>query len=292
MILIGESINVMSKTIGPAMKGRNKEPIQNMAIEQKEKGADYLDLNIGPARKDGPQLMEWIVQVVQEVVDLPLFLDTTNVEAIEAGLKVCQQKAVINSISCREERISALLPLIKKYNCGYVALLWGPEGMPRDAAERGMFTAEHMAKAEELGIPMSDLWIDGIAAPICAQQDQVKSLLEFMQMLKDLAPGCSSTCGLSNVSNGCPQELRGIVNRTYMVMLQKYGMSSAIVDVYDKELVDIARGKREDIVNLIYKVMDGEEVDLSKLSKEEADYVKTTKVLLGHSLYSHSWLQI
>ncbi len=292
MILIGENLNVMSKTLGPAMKARDAKPIQEMAVAETEAGVDYIDVNIGPARKAGAEIMEWLVQTIQEVTDLPLFLDTTNVEAIEAGLKVHKGKAVINSIMARPERMDALFPLAKKYDACAVALLWGPQGMPRDSAERGALAAELMIKAAEYGVPNEDLWFDPIVTPVNTQQDQVKSCSEFMMMFPDLAPESKATCGLSNVSNGAPEHLRPILNQMYMTMLQKYGMSSAIVDAFDAGLKAIARGEREQLVNLVWRVMDGEAVDTGSLSKEEADYFKTVKILMGESLYSDSWLEL
>ncbi|MBE9522834.1 MAG: dihydropteroate synthase, partial [Proteobacteria bacterium] len=116
--------------------------------------------------------------------------------------------------------------------------------------------------------------------------------LQFMPMVQDLGEGLKSTCGLSNVSNGPPDHLRPILNRTYMVMLEKCGMYSAIADAYDKDLVDIAKGKRPDIVEIIGKVMDEETIDMSSISKELQDYVKTTRILLKKSLYSDSWLEL
>jgi 5-methyltetrahydrofolate corrinoid/iron sulfur protein methyltransferase len=297
MLLIGENLNVMVKRIGEAMKNREAKTIQELAVAEAEAGVDYIDINLGPARKAGDELMEWIVKTVQEVVDLPLFLDTTNEVAIEAGLKAYKNKkgkAVINSIMARPERMQAELPLAQKYDAGFVALLWGPEGMPRDASERGSLAAELMGKAAEYGIPSEDVWIDPIVTPVSSQQDQVKSLLEFMMMFKDLqetTPGLKSTCGLSNVSNGAPSHLRPILNQTYLMMTEKYGMESAIVDAFDEDLKNFARGQREDVRKVVYRVVDGDEPDLASLSKEEVDYVRTTKVLLGHSLYSDSWLQ-
>ncbi len=292
MILIGENLNVMSKTLGPAMKNRDTAAIQKMAVAETETGVDYLDVNIGPARKAGPEIMEWLVTTIQEVTDLPLFLDTTNVEAIEAGLKVHKGKAVINSIMARPERMDALFPIAAKYGAGAVALLWGPEGMPRDAAERGALAAELMYHASEHGVAQEDLWIDPIVTPVNTQQDQVKSSIEFMMMYPELAPECKSTCGLSNVSNGAPDHLRALINQTYLVILMKYGMKSAIVDAFDDDLKDIARGNRPELTSLIGRVVDGEQIDMESLSKEEINYVKTTKILLSESLYSDSWLDL
>ena len=291
MILIGESINVMSKTIGPALKERNPKPIQELAKSESEAGVDYLDINIGPARKAGDELMAWVVNTVQEVTDLPLSLDTTNPVAMETGLKVHKGKALINSISLA--RMDEELPLAKKYNAYMIGLLWGREGMPRDANERGMIAAELIYKADEMGIPNEDIWFDPIVTPaVNVDTNQVKPCLEFMSMLQDIAPGCKSTVGLSNVSNGTPTHLRPYLNRTYLMMLLKYGLYSAIVDAFDSELINIAKGEKPELVDLVHRVMDGEKPDRSSLTKEEVKYVKTVSVLTGESLYSHSWLEI
>jgi len=291
MILIGESINVVSKTIGPAMKERNPKPIQDLAKTQARAGADYLDINIGPARKAGDELMDWVVNTVQEVTDLPLSLDTTNPVAMEAGLKVHKGKVLINSISV--VRMEEELPMVQKYGADFIGLLWGREGMPRDADERAMIAVELMTTASAMGIPNESIWFDPIATPVVnIESNQSKPCLEFMSSLGDVAPGCKSVIGLSNVSNGAPTELRPWLNRTYLAMLMKYGLYSAIVDAFDKDLIAIARGERPDIVELVQKMMDGERPDISSLSEEMANYAKTTRVLMGESLYSDSWLEI
>ncbi len=290
MILIGENINIMSKTIGPALRGRDPKPIQELAKAEAE--VDYLDINIGPARKAGDELMEWVVKAVQEVTDKPLSLDTTNPIAMEAGLKVHKGKALINSISLQPDRLEAGLPLVTKYNASMIGLLWGAEGMPRDAAERGVLVAELMYHAGEMGIADADIWIDPILTPVSVEINQVQACFEFMSMLKDIAPDCKSTVGLSNISNGTPTNLRPYLNRTCLIMLMKYGLHSAIVDAFDAELISIARGKVPEIVDLVHRVMDGEKPDLSSLSQKEVEYVKTVRVLTGESLYSHSWLEI
>lgn len=292
MILIGENINIMSKAIGPALKERDPMPIQELAKAEAEAGVDYLDLNIGPARKAGDELMEWVVNTVQEVTDLPLSLDTTNPVAMEAGLKAHQGKALINSISLQPDRLEQELPLVKKYKAAMIGLLWGVEGMPRDANERCVLAVDLVYKANELGIPSQDIWIDPIVTPVSVEINQVKACLEFMSMLKDIAPECKSTVGLSNISNGTPAHLRPYLNRTYVIMLMKYGLYSAIVDAFDAELVKIARGEKSEIVDLVHRVMDGDKPDFSSLAEEEVKYVKTVRVLSGESLYSHSWLEI
>ncbi|MBI2848222.1 MAG: dihydropteroate synthase [Chloroflexi bacterium] len=292
VVLIAESINIMSKSLGPAMRERNPGPIQDMAKAEAAAGADYLDLNIGPARRAGNELMQWVVNTVQEVAEAPLSLDTTNPVAMEAGLKVCKSKALINSISLQPDRLEAELPLVKKYNASMIGLLWGVEGMPRDANERCAMAVELVYKANEMGIPAEEIWIDPIASPISVEINQVKACVEFMSMLGEIAPGCKSTVGLSNISNGTPANLRPYLNRAYLIMLMKYGLYSAIVDVFDRELVKVAKGEMPEIVDLVWKMMDGYQPDFSKLTPKELEYAKTVRVLTGQSLYSHSWLVI
>ena len=292
MILVGENINVMSATIGPALKERNPEPIQELARAESEAGIDYLDLNIGPSRKAGDELMSWLVETVQEVSGKPLSLDTTNPVATEAGLKACKKGALINSVSLQPERLEKILPLVKQYNADMIGLLWGVEGMPRDANERCMLAVDLIYKANQMGIASENIWIDPIATPVSVEINQVKACLEFMSMLAEIAPECKSIVGLSNVSNGTPAHLRPYLNRTYLIMLMKYGLYSAIVDAFDAELVQIARGEMSKIVSLVHRVMDGDKPDPASLSRKEIEYVKTVGVLTGETLYSHSWLEI
>jgi len=294
VVCIAESINIMSKTIGPAMKERNPEPIQKMAKEETELGADYLDLNIGPAKKDGPELASWIVKIIQDVVDTPISLDTTNPEALMAGLKASKDpsKVLMNSISAQPERMEKLIPFAAEVGCDVIALLWGPEGMPRDANERAALAVDLIMQLNEAGVPNEKIWVDPIATPITLGAEQILSGLEFLSMLQDMAPGAKSTVGLSNVSNGLPRHLRPYLDRVYLMMLMKYGIYSAILNVYDQELVEIAKGKHPDWVKLVHDIMDGDEPDPSTLSPKELEIYKTTWVLLGKTIFSESWLEL
>jgi cobalamin-dependent methionine synthase I len=292
MILIGENLNVMSQTLGPALRERNAGPIQEMARAETEASVDLIDLNIGPARKGGDELLDWVVKTVQAVTDKQLSLDTTNLVAMEAGLKAYQGKALINSVSLQTTRLEKGLELAKQYDADLIGLLWSNDGMPRDVNERAMHTVDFVYKANEMGIPNERIWIDPIASPVSVEINQVKACVEFMSMLGEIAPGCKSTVGLSNISNGTPTALRPWLNRTYMIMLMRYGLYSAIVDAFDTDLIQIARGQRPDIVALVHSVMDGEKPDLSSLSEELVKYAKTVRVLTGESLYSHAWLEV
>lgn len=291
VVIIAESINIMSKTIGPAMRERNAAPIQALAKTEASAGADYLDLNIGPARKAGDELMAWMVKTVQSVADVPLSLDTTNPVAMEAGLRAYSgnSRPLINSIS--PVRVDEMLPMVQKYKAYMIGLLWGLDGMPRDANERGVLAVDLIYKANEAGIANEDIWIDPIATPV-SQITQVQSCFEFMSMLGDMAPGCKSTVGLSNISNGSPAHLRPYLNRAFLAMLMKYNIYSAIADVMDEELVQIAHGQMPEIVGLVHRMMDGDRPDPAKLTPKELEYYKTVRVLLGETMYSDSWLEL
>jgi 5-methyltetrahydrofolate corrinoid/iron sulfur protein methyltransferase len=292
MILVGENLNIMSKTLGPALKERIAGPVQEMAKAENKADVDYLDLNIGPARKAGDEFMAWVVSTVQQATHKNLSLDSTNPAAIEAGLKLTKAKALINSISLQPDRLQLELPLVAKYNTDMIGLLWGVEGMPRDANERCMLAVDLVYKANELGIPNEKIWIDPIVTPISGEINQVKACLEFMSMLKEVAPGCKSIVGLSNVSNGTPAELRPYLNQTYLMMLLKNGLHAAIVDAFDTDLIAIARNKKPNLMKLVGDMMDGNDPNPAKLTAEELKYYKTVRVLKGESLYSHSWLEV
>jgi cobalamin-dependent methionine synthase I len=291
---IAESINIMGKRSGTAMKERNPGPVQEMAKEEMAAGAHYLDLNIGPARKDGTELMPWVVETVQAVTDAPLCLDTTNTDAMAAGFKVVKNKAdaLMNSISAQPERMEKLIPVAAEAGCNVIALLWGPDGMPRDSNERAAMSVDLMMALAEAGIPNEKMLFDPIATPITLGADQIASDLEFLSMLQDIAPGAGSTIGLSNVSNGVAEHLRKYLDRTYLIMLMKHGLTTAIVNSYDAELMAIANGARQNLVDLVHGMMDGNDPGSAGLAGTELEHYKTYKALSGQSVFSESWLEL
>lgn len=294
MIILGENIHVIARAVSTAIRERDAKPIQDLAKAQADSGADYIDLNVGFLRKDPEETMQWVVNTVQEVTDLPLSLDTMNPVAMEAGLKVCKKRPLLNSASGKTDSKEQMLPLAKKYNCDVVISVFTDKGMPSEAESKIESIMDTVAYANEVGIPNEDIWVDPIVLPVSTAGEGQKlavSNIEFMKIIEDVLPGIKSTVGLSNVSNGAPTELRPILNRTYLMMLARYGLYSAIIDVLDKELMGMCKGEMPNIVDFIYRTMDGEEIDRSSLSQKEIDYVKTTKVLTAETLYSDAWLE-
>jgi 5-methyltetrahydrofolate corrinoid/iron sulfur protein methyltransferase len=279
MIVIGEHINVITKKIAKAMQERDPAPILEMARIQKDAGADYLDLNIGPARKGGPELMEWLVETIQGEMDIPCSLDTTNAEAIEAGLKVHKGKAIINSTSASRSRMEKTFPLAAKYNAFIIGLTLGERGMPKDSNERCALAMDVIMGAAEFGVSPEDIFLDPIFLTVNGMQDQAMEVLDSIGIFKDLNdPPMKSTCGLSNVSNTAPEEVRSILNRTYMVMAMQRGLTSAIMDPMDERLMELLR-KAEAM---------GDNIVLEDILSQ--DELKTVEMLKGNILYCHSYL--
>lgn len=291
---IAESINIMGTRTGNAMRQRDPGPIVEMAHEEVADGGDFLDLNIGPARKDGTDLMPWIVKVTEAITDCPLSMDTTNADALIAGMKAAKtpEKHLMNSISLQPERMKKLIPVAAEAGCFVVGLLWGVDGMPRDSNERAAMTVELCMAMNEAGIPNEKILVDPIATPITLGSDQVMSGLDFMAMLPEIVPGAKSTVGLSNVSNGVSTEKRHYLNRAYLAMLMKYGIWSAIVDTYDHELIELAHGERPELIKIVHDIMDDNDPDPDSLSPKELEYYKTTRVLMGKTVFSESWLEL
>jgi cobalamin-dependent methionine synthase I len=295
MIIIGENIHVIAKDVSVAIRERDAKVIQGLAREQTGASANYIDLNVGPMKKDTEETMKWLVNCVQDVTDLPLSIDTMNPAAMEAGLKFCKKRPLINSASGKTDSKSQMLPLAQKYKCDVVISVMTDKGMPPEVESKIESIMDTVSHANDLGIPNEDIWVDPIILPVSTAGEGQKLAvgnLEFIKILQDVLPGVKSTVGLSNISNGVPAHLRPILNRTYLVMLGKNGLYSAIADPLDEELMAFVKGELPQITDLISRIMEGEEIDPSPLSQKEAAYVKTAKVLMAQTLYSDAWLEI
>ena len=192
MLIIAEKINIMSKTIGPAMRSREAKPIQELALAQIKGGARALDLNLGPATKDGPGMMQWLVKTVEEVTDstIQLSLDTKNLEAMEAGLAVVtKHKPMINSTNADEGVLDKMMPLAAKYDADIIALAMTLAGIPRDRDERMVNAATIMGKAMEHGVALDRIYLDPLVLPIGVAQADVMECIEAVRLFQDLNDG-------------------------------------------------------------------------------------------------------
>ena len=305
MYIIGENIHIIAPRVKEAINNRDTKAIQAMALAQVKAGANALDLNIGPQRKAGVEIMEWIVDAVQEVTDVELSLDTTNLAAIEAGLKRCKRPAFVNSVSAEEERLATVPVVAARYNAKLIALTMAKEGIPVAAEERVAIAMEKLIpRAQEVGIPMDHLYLDPLVLTVAGTQAYVPNAVEAIRMFKQLTdPPPMTVVGLSNVSNSVPPENRSLINRTYLVMLMAAGLDAAIADPLDEKQNEVIRiiETRDDstpVGRLLLHLYDTtaamEEFDPSVVDMKDPEQVaiyKTIKILKNEMIYAHSYLR-
>jgi len=237
MFIIGELINGMYQDIGKAIVGKNKEVIQKRALEQVKAGADALDVNCGTASKDPVEDMKWLVKAIQEATDIPLSLDSSKPKVIEAGLEVIKNKPVINSTTADPEKLQVLVPLAKKHNAKLIGIAISAKGIPQNKDQRIELAATIVASCVDMGFPVEDLYLDPIVLPVNVAQAQIIGILECIKEFKIISePSPKTVVGLSNVSQGA--KFRSLINRTFLVMAQSFGLDAAILDPLDKELMD------------------------------------------------------
>jgi 5-methyltetrahydrofolate corrinoid/iron sulfur protein methyltransferase len=305
MLIIGENIHIISPNVKEAIAARDTKAVQAMAKEQVDAGAGMLDLNIGPQKKDGVDIMRWLVPAVQEVVDVPLSLDTTNLEAIGAGLALVKRKGLVNSASAEPERLEKVPPVAAEHGAGLIALLMGKSGIPLTAEERVSIAIDQLIpRATEVGIPMENLYLDPLLLTVAGCQEYCPPAIEAVRYIKlGMDPAPMTTCGLSNVSNRVPAEMRSLLNRVYLVMLMAVGLDSAIADPLDKELMETIRiiDQRDDstsagalLLTLHDRVaameeMEAADADLS--DPAQAAIWKTVQVLLNKTIYTDAYLR-
>jgi 5-methyltetrahydrofolate corrinoid/iron sulfur protein methyltransferase len=285
MLIIGEKLSIIAKRVREAMMKKDKGPIQEIAVRQWKEGAGMIDANIGPAEDGGEELMQWMVTSIQEVVPLPICLDTTNFGAIEAGLKVHNNewgRPLINSTSNDPERFP-ILELGAKYNSQVIGLTVGKGGLPADAEERAGIAAEIMARAMEYGVPLEDLFLDPLVLQIATSQDHARHVIKAISMFQEMNdPPMKTVVGLSNISNGCPKTLRPILNKYYFLLLADAGLSAAIADAH--EMAEAVNEKA-----LVTDVLAGKKLaDTDKMN----EISKTLDVIMGRTLYAHSYLEM
>ena len=306
MLIIGENIHIIAPPVKAAIEARDAKAIQAMALRQVEAGAGILDLNIGPQKKLGREVMPWIVEAVQEVTDVPLSLDTTNLAAMEEGLKVCKRQAMLNSASADPARCDSVMQLAAKYGARVIALTMGVDGIPTTADGRAGIAMEALLPtADTLGIPAADVFLDPLVLTVTCNQDVARESVEAIRMFKMMAdPPPTTVVGLSNISNGCPPETRPLINRTLLVMLLGAGLDSAIADPFDAEqnkFIRIVEQRDEStpLGKLVVALYDAsaamEELDrglVEESDPRQVELYKTYCMLQNKMIYADSYLRI
>jgi cobalamin-dependent methionine synthase I len=306
MYIIGENIHIISPKVKDALAAKDALFFQDLAVKQVEAGAQVLDLNLGPRKKDGEEIFPWMVETVEAVVDVPLSFDSTNLLGIEAGLKkITKAQPIINSTSAEPERLEKVPLLAKKYNTRLVALTMGSNGIPISADERVNIALEKIIpRMLEIDFPMADLIFDPLVLTVSGCQEYCPQLIETIRTLQfawDPTPNIS--VGISNVSNAVPNENRPLINRVYCAMLMGVGLKMMIASPLDTKLMETIRVIEERDESsaynrLLLKLADctaaAEELqpgDVDMNDPEQAAVWRTVQILLNKVIYAESYLE-
>jgi len=306
MYIIGENIHIISDKVKLALKERDAKFFQDLAVSQVEGGAQALDINLGPRKKDWEEVFPWMVETVEAVTDVPLSFDSTNLMGIEAGLKkVTKAQPIINSTSAEPERLEKVPLVAKEYDTKLIALTMGSGGIPISADDRVTIALEQLIpRMLEIDYPMENLIIDPLVLTVSGCQEYCPHLLEAVRTLQYAwEPAPAISVGLSNVSNAVPRENRPLINQVYCAMLMGVGLKMMIADPLDKGLKETIRiiEEKDDstpVGRLYLKLAERtanmeepkvEDVDLS--DPTQVDIWKTVQVLLNQVIYADSYLQ-
>jgi 5-methyltetrahydrofolate corrinoid/iron sulfur protein methyltransferase len=305
MYIIGENIHIISEKVKEALTNRDREFFMDLAVKQVEAGAKAVDINLGPRKKDFAEVWPWIIETVETVVDVPLSIDTTNVEGMEAALKTIKKaQPILNSTSAEPERLEKVPLLAKKYGAKVIALTLRPEGIPIEADARVTIAVETLIpRMMEIDFPMKDLIIDPLVLTCSGCQQYCPHLIETVRTLQyawDPAPLIS--VGLSNVSNAVPNENRPLINRVYLAMLMGVGLQMMIANPFDKEQNDVIRWiETKDTGTPLAKVYnkiaeriaaseEPQPEDFNMADPEQAAVWKTAQILLNKVIYADGYL--
>ena len=308
MKLISENLHIISPKTKEAVLNRDESFVKNLLQKQIATNPDWIDLNIGPARGAFAGSMEWLVNITQSFTDIPLSLDSTNIAEISKGLSLAKEPVnwIINSTSADFERLDKVTDAACEYNCNLIALTMNSElGIPKESDKRLELAFEISSVCEEKGIDNGRIYFDPLILPVCVEQTQALEALNTVRMLKEsFDPEVMTTIGLSNVSNGCPKELRPLINRVFMVLAMGCGLDSAIVDSFDDELLRVNKmietGNLQtdydnayySLYNMMQNFEELESVQFDKNNKQQLAIIKTAEILLNKKVYTNSYLEI
>ncbi len=238
-VIIGERLNPTGrKLFQEKLRADDLSTIEKDVADQVAGGCDMLDVNMGVPLTDEPALLAKAVQLVQSLTDLPICIDSSVIEALDAGLAVYEGKALVNSMTGEDERMDLILPLVKKYDAAILALPNDEIEIPMLAKDRMVIVEKIVRRVEKEGIPLENLLIDPLAMPVGADPENVKNTLETIYQIKEKY-GLNMSLGASNVSFGLPN--RHILNAAFMPMAMAMGLTSAIMDGRTPEVVQAVR---------------------------------------------------
>ena len=306
MYIIAENIQILNTRVKQAIAERDGTYFRDLVAQLAESGADAIDLNIGPQKKRGHEILPWLVEEAEKVTDLPLSFDTTNVAAIEAACEtVTKAQPIINSTDCTAGRLETVPALAKKYNARLIGLTKGAGMIPVGADERvGLALETLIPHMVDMDFPITDLIIDPLALTVSGCQEYCPECIEAVRALKfSWDPPPLTNVGLSNVSNAVPHGMRPLLDRVHMVLLMGAGIDMVIANALDKDLIEFIRvvEDRDDstplnrmLLTLHDKVEAMEELEAADVDMDDPDQAavwKTVQVLLNKVIYTDAYLR-
>jgi 5-methyltetrahydrofolate corrinoid/iron sulfur protein methyltransferase len=306
MYIIAENIHIIAPPVRAAIEAKDGAYIRSFISRLVDAGANVIDLNIGPSRRNGSEVLSWLVREAESVTDLPLCFDTTNLAAIEAACRVVTKaQPIINSTDCKADRLEQVPLIAKQYGTRLVGLTMAEGMIPVSADERVTLALERLIpRMLEIDFPMTDLIIDPLVLTVSGCQHYCPEFIEAVRMLKvSWDPPPLTNGGLSNVSNAVPREMRPLINRVYMVMMIAAGVDMVIADPLDEELREFIRvvETRDDstpvnrlLLTLYDRVVAMEELlpeDIDMADPVQAGIWQTVQVLLNRVIYTDAYLR-
>jgi 5-methyltetrahydrofolate corrinoid/iron sulfur protein methyltransferase len=234
MKIIGEKINGTRKLVGKAIAERDAAFIQNLAKKQVDAGAHWLDVNAGTHPDHEADDLVWLIHLVQDVVDVPLCLDSANPAALRRAMQEVRRTPMINSISGEAARLANILPIAAEHGCEVIALCMDDQGIPATTEARLDVIARVFAATRQAGVPDDKIYVDPLAMTIATNTQAGQVTFNTMRAIRAQYPAAHISCGLSNVSFGLP--VRSLINRTFLVLALNAGMDTALIDPNDREL--------------------------------------------------------
>ena len=257
--IVGERLNPTGRQpLIDAYVSGNNDYVINLALEQSNEGSEILNVNVGVPDLDEEKTMKRVIKGIQEVVDVPLQLDSSNVKALEAGLRYYNGRTIVNSVNGKEKSLETILPIVKKYGACVVGLTLDENGIPSTAEGRFNIAKKIVERAEQYGIKRQDIFIDCLSLTVSAQQDEAMETIKAIKMVKENL-GCKTILGVSNISFGIPN--RKALNNTYLNLALGAGLDLAIINTEDRTMVESIDA---------YKV-------ISNMDKGCLDYIKKFK---------------
>lgn len=235
MLIIGERINATREGIRKAIAERDADHLVAEARNQREAGADCIDVNAGTLIEDEPGHLSWLVRIVQEGVDTPLSIDSANPDAMARALEVHRGRALLNSISGESKRIEKVLPLIREHRPRVIALCMDDTGLPTSPVQAIDVAGKLLDTLAGAGCDPHDVYLDPLVRPISTEPSMGKLALDTTIGIKATYPEAGTICGLSNISFGLPE--RRLINRNYLTMMIAAGIDAVIADPLDRELM-------------------------------------------------------